>query len=190
MEVDIIINHDIDIGSKVQKLRTEKKITVRKLSELTGITGSMISQIEHNQVNPSINSLKLIAIALEAPLYTFLKNDDDIKEIVVRKDSRKFIGWANEETTYELLTPDTKGSIEFCLMTIPATNDSGSLLQSHQGEEVCYVIVGKVSIVIDNITYDLEEGDSLRIPKATTHKWINSSNAPVKVIFAINPPSF
>ena len=62
---------DLNIGKKVQKLRIQNGISVRKLSSIAGITPSMLSQIENEQVNPSINTLRAIASALNAPLYHF-----------------------------------------------------------------------------------------------------------------------
>lgn len=189
-EVNAITENELGIGKKLQVFRKSKKITIRGLSAMTGITGSMISQIENNQVNPSINSLKLIATALEIPIYLFFQNDDSVQDIVVRRDSRKTIGLPGDDTTYELLTPDVQSSIEFCLMTIPPQNDSGKFLQSHSGEEVCFVVEGSVSIIIGSKKYDLYKGDSIRIPNSTQHRWINNTKEEAKVIFAINPPSF
>ena len=62
---------DLDIGSVLQASRGEKKISLRQLAERTGLTASMLSQIERNLVNPSINTLKVIAAALEIPMYKF-----------------------------------------------------------------------------------------------------------------------
>lgn len=62
---------DLDIGSVLQARRGEKKISLRQLAERTGLTASMLSQIERNLVNPSINTLKVIAAALEIPMYKF-----------------------------------------------------------------------------------------------------------------------
>ena len=165
---------------------------MRKLSTLTGITGSMISQIERNQVNPSINSLKQIAKALEIPLYFFFQDDAHSEEMVVRNGSRKTIGLPGQsDVTYELLTPDVRGSIEFCLMTVHAGSNSGDLPQSHNGEEVAFVMQGPVELMLGaQETQLLHSGDSVRIPALVQHRWINRFEAPAQVIFAITPPSF
>jgi len=188
----VIKINEINIGKKVQDFRTARNITVRGLSSLSGITGSMISQIEHNQVNPSINSLKLIAKALEIPLYYFFQDDADSQDLIVRKEERKTIGLPNQQDImYELLTPDVKGAIEFCMMSIPANSDTGEVTQSHNGEEVAYVVEGNVHIVLGaGDRHELFQGDSIRIPTMTNHRWENKSNDIVKVIFAITPPSF
>ena len=49
---------DIHLGKKIQTLRTERGLSVRKLASAAGITASMLSQIENEQVNPSIQTLR------------------------------------------------------------------------------------------------------------------------------------
>ncbi len=80
----------------------------------------MISQIENNSVNPSINTLKTLAETLDFPLYVlFQEENDPEQELIVRKGEYRSIGNRNSEVAYNLLTADTRGSIEFVLMEIP-----------------------------------------------------------------------
>ena len=182
---------DLNIGKKVQKLRIQNGISVRKLSSIAGITPSMLSQIENEQVDPSINTLRAIASALNAPLYHFFKEDSE-DHPVVTPDSRKTIGRKDEpDVLYELLTPDTRGSIEFCMMVIPANSSSNLTPKSHTGEEVAFLYSGEsVDLEINSRIYTLRQGDSVRIPPQSLHIWHNRRNTPVQVIFAITPPSF
>lgn len=182
---------DLNIGKKIQELRTKNGFSIRKLSSIAGITPSMLSQIENGQVNPSINTLRSLASALGAPLYHFFKEESE-DHPVVTPDTRKTIGRKNEpDVIYELLTPDTRGSIEFCMMLIPPNSSSNSKMQSHNGEEVAFLYSGEsVDIEIESRLFTLRQGDSIRIPPQAQHIWHNRRNMPVQVIFAITPPSF
>lgn len=182
--------NDLDIGKKVQEYRTKNKMTVRSLSAATGITGSMISQIEHNQVNPSINTLKALARTLQIPLYYFFQDDNHEDNLIVRRGFRKTIGLPEQtDVTYQLLTPSVKNSIEFCMMTVPGLKDSGDFAQ-HTGEEVSYVVNGSIEITVGTKKFQLNEGDSIVIPPMTPHLWTNTQNKECNVIFAVTPPSF
>ena len=58
----------MEIGEKLKKLRREKDLTLRELSEKTGISLSFISDIEHGRrKNPSIENLQKIARGLGVP---------------------------------------------------------------------------------------------------------------------------
>lgn len=61
--------------SKIKEYRIAKNLTIKELAEKANITSSMLSQIERGLANPSINTLKLIAQALDTPLFKFFIED-------------------------------------------------------------------------------------------------------------------
>lgn len=184
-------NDKLKLGKKLQMYRTAKGFSIRELSKMIGITPSMLSQIEHEQVNPSINTLKTIAEALSVPLYRFFQ-EEEVSSPIVTPDKRKTIGRPDEEDViYELLTPDTAGTIEFCMMIIPPNSDTEELSHCHVGEEVAYFIEGEtVDLMIEGTTYTLYPNDSVRIKPFSQHTWRNNTDQQTKIIFAITPPSF
>lgn len=181
---------DINVGVKVQEFRQQRKLSLRQLALKAGMTPSMLSQIENNVVNPSINTLKEIARALEIPMFKFFQDDTLPEKMIVRKGQCKIIGAPGEEVFYQLLTPDTNGSIEFCLMEIPSHSASADKPHEHEGEEVAYVVEGAVTIFVGTREEQLEAGDSIRIPALSAHRWVNGTDRPVKVVFAVTPPCF
>ncbi|MDO7205614.1 helix-turn-helix transcriptional regulator [Paraclostridium bifermentans] len=64
---------DVNIGEKIIEYRNQKQMTIKEVAQIAGVTPSMLSQIEEGLSNPSINTLKMIAKALEVPLFNFLK---------------------------------------------------------------------------------------------------------------------
>ena len=151
----------------------------------------MLSQIERDIVNPSINTLKAISVELGVPMYKFFMNDEDEqKPPVVRKGDHQLLGSQYVNVKYELLTPDVKGDIEFCKMLIPHQEKEDDYIFSHDGEEDCYVISGKTDVYIDGVKYTIESGDSLRIQPHVQHKWFNPYGETCELIFALTPPTF
>lgn len=182
---------ELDIGGKVQAFRKMRGMKIKELADITGITASMLSQIERGLVNPSINSLKVVGKALGVPIFLFFKGDSQ-KDLVVRADKRRILTRPDEQDmVYELLTPDVTGRIEFCMMRVPPQCKSSAAAQSHDGEEVAHVIEGNVDIVVNGVNHSLRPGDSIRIPPHTEHQWVNTSNKKTaRVIFAVTPPTF
>lgn len=183
--------NEVDISKNISEYRKRKELTIKELASLTGVTPSLLSQIEKGSANPSINTLKQISSALDIPLFNFFINDVPTENLVVRKDSRKKIIFAEDDSfTYELLTPNSRGDIEFMLMKIPSKESSSKELFSHKGEEVAYVMKGNVNLYLMNTMIELECGDSVKIPPRSKHKWENISDFDCEVIFAVTPPSF
>ena len=63
----------LNLGQRIQSARLASGLSVRKLSQMAGITPSMLSQIENEQVNPSIQTLRSLANAMDIPLYSFFQ---------------------------------------------------------------------------------------------------------------------
>lgn len=63
------------LSAKLRELRTKNKLTLKELSEKSGISISFISDIENGRRNPSIEKLKLLAKALDVSADEFLKDN-------------------------------------------------------------------------------------------------------------------
>ena len=181
---------EINIGIKVQEFRKKSGMSLRELAAQIELSPSMLSQIESNSVNPSINTLKNIAEALHVPLFQFFKDDTQPHQLIVRRGENRIIGQVGQEVLYKLLTPDISGTIEFCLMEIPSGTASSDVPREHDGEEVAYIISGEVDLYLGGTVHHLSEGDSVKIPPMSPHRWINNYQREFKAVFAVTPPSF
>ncbi len=181
---------DINLGAKVQEFRNMRQYSLRELASRAGLTPSMLSQIENNTANPSINTLKSIAAALEVPMFKFFQSSIVSEELIVRKGDYIRLGSVQDGVIYDLLTPDLSGSIELCLMEIPPRSVTSVKEKSHVGEEVAYVIEGDVTIHLDGKMFELSQGDCVKILPGVNHLWENTRDVSSRVIFAITPPSF
>lgn len=69
------------ISKNIKQIRNEKRLTLRELSELSGVSKSTISDIENNKVNPSTNTLEKLAKGLSVNVEDFFKvTDEKLKE--------------------------------------------------------------------------------------------------------------
>ncbi|MED3282433.1 helix-turn-helix transcriptional regulator, partial [Bacillus thuringiensis] len=83
--------NNINVGQKIMAFRKDAGLTSKRLAELADITPSMLSQIEKGITNPSLQTLKLISVALNIPLFNFFLEDTNTEELVVRANQRKKI---------------------------------------------------------------------------------------------------
>lgn len=79
------------LSAKLRELRTKNKLTLKELSERSGISISFISDIENGRRNPSIEKLKSLANALGVSADEFLKDSSfgDTKQNNKSKLSKK-----------------------------------------------------------------------------------------------------
>lgn len=155
----------------------------------------MLSQIERGLANPSLNTLHLISKTLNVPIFSLFVDDDINNTIIVRKNDRIRIRSGSSksqeyELGYDLLSPDLKGDIQLCEMTLASYQKNSEDFNSHAGEEVAVCILGEIELHLESNIYLLEKGDSVRIKKGTKHKWRNPNSDTCSIIFAITPPIF
>jgi transcriptional regulator with XRE-family HTH domain len=78
------------MGEQVQRLRSERRFSVRAFAAQTGFSPSFISQLENGQVLPSLGSLHKIAEALGVTLGEFFAAAETEDEtLIVRSEKRR-----------------------------------------------------------------------------------------------------
>lgn len=158
------------IGDVVRKIRSQRKMKIKDLAVTAGVTNSLISQIENNKANPSINTLMAIARALDVPISALFEEDDHL-EPVVRADNRKMLK-TESGVTYYLMTPDMQ-SHQVGLVYNVFEKGGGGEFYSHEGEEAGFVLEGRLEVIHGNRHYILEAGDSIIIDSTQPHKCVN-----------------
>ena len=63
------------IGDTIRTIRKEKELTLKQMSRRTGLSISLLSQIERAESSPSISSLYKIAIALDSKIQDLFGNN-------------------------------------------------------------------------------------------------------------------
>ncbi|MDF9450219.1 helix-turn-helix domain-containing protein [Bacillus toyonensis] len=183
--------NNINIGQKIMTFRKNAELTSKRLAELAHITPSMLSQIEKGITNPSLQTLKLISVALNMPLFNFFLEDINTEELVVRANQRKKIHFPESgDVSYELLSPTLNGALELALMNLLPQTSSSTEPVAHKGEEIAFIMEGHVTLYLNDEVLLLYTGDSVKIPPYAKHKWENNSSNKVIVIFGVTPPSF
>ena len=179
---------ELKLGAEIRRLRQSKGLTIRQVAERSGLSTGLISQIERDLNSPSVASLWQIANALETPIGYFLSERE--APAVVRKDRRKKIRLPTSNVTYELLSPDLQGKIEFLLVNTQPGEAAQNEFVSHPGEEYGFVIQGRLKVRLGKEEHILEKGDSIRFDSSIPHRFINEGRSLAVSIWAVTPPSF
>lgn len=123
------------LGQTVLNYRQKKGMTIRQFADFSGISTSLISQIERGKANPSLSVLELIAKALNVPLYTLFINEIETESLISKKRDRKEVYRENNDhVVYDVLTPDfMKAHIELLMMDLNAHASTTESHYSHNG---------------------------------------------------------
>lgn len=177
------------LGEKIRNKRLEKNLTLKDLADKTELTQGFLSQVERELTEPSITSLRRIALALEVPIFYFLM-DEDKTNPVVRKDERKILQFPDSHMSFELLSPNLNRNIEMMMAKLEPGACTCEEPLTHPGEENILVVQGKMKIQIGEDIYYLDEGDSIYYFSSIPHKIWSIGEIELVFISAITPPAF
>ena len=65
------------VGQEIQRLRLERNFTLDQLAAKSGVSKSILSQIERDHSNPTLATIWRITKALESPLEDILSTNHD-----------------------------------------------------------------------------------------------------------------
>ena len=105
----------MSLGTRIRAVRTLRGLSSAELAKAAGVSRGLISQIELDRANPSIDTLRRIATALESPIASFF-DEAPANGIVVRSGERRTMRLPRSGLTYQLLTPDLNRRIEFKIL--------------------------------------------------------------------------
>jgi len=172
---------DKHVGERIRDLRRGRKLTLEQLAETTGLTASFLSQMERNLTGVTLSSLVNIARALEVPLRELVAQPAPAAPDT-QQGARQDYSLDTVSLHYERLSASFPGSrLHSVKIRVPAGYASG--LESHEGEELLYVLAGRLEFQVDHKTYHLGAGDSMHIDSHRPHRIANPGPAPTDLIW-------
>lgn len=177
----------MNIGEHVHTRRKEMGISLRELGKKAGVTAGFLSQVENDQVSPSLNSLQKIATALQVPMFYFLNDTQGGK--VVKADQRRKLYFQNSQIGYDLLTPDfTRKMMAFIIRMEPHAQRI-TLPLAKPTEQWMHVQQGQLKIVIGEETHLLEKGDTIYYDGDLLSEFCSNSDEELIILCCITPPA-
>ena len=62
------------VAENIKRIRKQQKLSLERTAALSGVSRSMLGQIERGEANPSVAILGKLASALKVPAEEFLRN--------------------------------------------------------------------------------------------------------------------
>jgi transcriptional regulator with XRE-family HTH domain len=182
------------VVKKLRELRLSKKLTLQKVSTLTGLSKGYLSQIENSTQPPPIYTLSRISTALGidiSDLFADTPASIPYQKIVVgRQEEHKPKSKAGTPYgyAYDDLVPGKKGkNMEPFIVTVGFDSrvDIGEDFR-HDGEEFNYVLEGKLEFFYAGKSHCiLEKGDYVYFDAEEAHSARSIGEREAKVLIVI-----
>ncbi|MBN1842665.1 MAG: helix-turn-helix domain-containing protein [Deltaproteobacteria bacterium] len=168
----------LNLGLRIKELRTKRGLSQAELAKLVGVTPSTISQVEANIIYPSLPALLKMAEVLSVDITSLFEQAMELeKRIIFPAAEAVSVGFPDlPKGSLEgyLLTPlDFDGKMEPYLIEIMPNKHLPAHFFIHKGEEIGYLLSGKLRMSLNKATYTVRAGDVIYLTSEMPSQWRN-----------------
>jgi transcriptional regulator with XRE-family HTH domain len=174
-------------AAMLRQLRTSRELSLQDLAERAQVSRSMISKIEREDVQPSLDVAVRLADALGTRLNAMIRSDAYARVVKIERDRQLVIRDPRNRWERRQLSPSFAASrIEVLRGKLAAHQDTGkSVSHPQRAEEFISVLRGRMNVRLDGRLIELEEGDSLFFEGDQGHVLENPGNVEVDYVVVI-----
>ncbi|MEQ1885482.1 MAG: XRE family transcriptional regulator [Bryobacteraceae bacterium] len=184
-----------ELGPKIRQLRLRKKIALVDLGKHTGLSPSMLSQLENGKLVPTLPTLARIAMVFDVGLDHFFgdKRKQKMFSVVRANERMRFPERADAPDPayfFECLAFAAPGKgMQAYLADFPPVSGRAPAEHVHDGTEFLLVLEGSVTIRFQSEDHELRAGDSLCMDSSEPHSYKGDPAGGAKAVVVTLPPS-
>jgi len=159
------------IANNLRSIREDRNLSFDQLSELTGVSKSMLSQIETGKSSPTIATIWKIANGLKVSFTALLKNPVVEAEVRSFRGGKPLTAESEHYRVFPLVPFEPQQSFETYYIEIdPDTVFSG---EPHEGNvyEYVFVLKGQLQISVEGKEFDIDENEFLKFQANGPHEY-------------------
>lgn len=161
------------ISQNIKMIREQKKLTLDAAASATGVSRSMLAQIEKGDANPTISILWKIANGYKVSFTSLIEQAPETATVLPSDTIQPIVEDDGKYMNYPAFGFDEQRGFETYRIVI----DLGGYLQAEPHlagtEEYITVFSGSVNIIAADQTFTLGKGDSLRFLADVPHSYRN-----------------
>jgi transcriptional regulator with XRE-family HTH domain len=168
------------IGARVKALRESSGLSLRDLTERSGVSAPMLSQVERGETSPTLTVAARIAAGLDLRLSQLLRLDESGAVTIVRASQRQRGGNKRRGHSFEVLTSGQPGQrAELSRHTLAPGGATGAVddppMHEPGSRETALVERGAIQLICDGASYELNEGDCVTFDADLPHHFENQT---------------
>ena len=182
-----------DLGPKLRRLRLRKKIALVDLGKHTGLSASMLSQLENGKLVPTLPTLARIAMVFDVGLDHFFADKSARRTFsIVRAGERLQFPELPDSTfpTYffeVLIFGSMQKAMSAYIVEFPRRDPKDLREHSHDGSEFVHVLEGTLAINYQAEEHVLGTGDSVYFDGSEPHSYGGLSDSLTRAIVVTVP---
>ena len=159
------------VSKNLKTIREDRKLSLDRLSELTGVSKSMLRQIEMGKSSPTIATIWKIANGLKISFTSLLRKPVIEAEVKPFKADKPLTAESDHYRLFPLVPFEPEQAFEIYFIEI----DPGTVFfgEPHEGNtyEYVFVIIGRLEISVDGKKFEINENEFLQFHANCPHEY-------------------
>ncbi len=177
------------VAENLKRLREDRKLSLDAVAKCSGVSKSMLGQIERGVTNPTISTLWKIANGLKISFTSLMMRPETDVEVVPRSAITPFVETDGKYRNYPVFPFDSSRGFEMYAIEL----DPGVRLDAEphpEGtQEFITVFSGELTVLLDGERWGIADGDSIRFKADRKHAYANEGNTLCRLSMVICYPS-
>ncbi len=173
------------ISQNLKALRKERNLTLEDVSRVSGVSKSMLGQIERGESSPSVATLWKIATGLKISFTSLLLQSKQEVQVV---ENRAVPPLTNDTDSFSLypVFPFAPGrNFEILHIELAAGAKSVSTPHDPGTEEFILVYAGTLTLHLENKAYTVPAGHSIHYKADQAHTYENCASETIQLCMVI-----
>ena len=181
-------NLNFVISMNLKRIREEKKLSLDKVAQMTGVSKSMLGQIERGESNPTVTTVWKIANGLKISFTSLLNQAQSDTVIISKDDVEPMLEDNGKYKLYPFFPYEDGRRFEVYKVEIEKGGYLSAEPHGQNTQEFITVFDGEVTIRVDDEEYTVKKGDSIRFRADKSHAYHNSGDDLTKASMVIYYP--
>ncbi|MFP3867667.1 MAG: helix-turn-helix domain-containing protein [Desulfobacteraceae bacterium] len=178
----------LDLGLRLKEFRAKRGLSQAELAKLVGVTASTISQVESNLIYPSLPALLKMAEVLSVNVTSFFQDQKEEQKRLIFTPAEavevKLPDLPEGAVQTKLLSPvDFEAKAEPYLIEIHPQITLPAHFFFHKGDEIGYLLSGRLQVKVDKAVYTLRAGDLIYLTSEMPAQWRNPGTAIARLLW-------
>ncbi|MBO1578754.1 helix-turn-helix domain-containing protein [Bacillus sp. XF8] len=177
------------LAKNLKAIREKEKLSLGKVSQLSGVSKTMIGQIERGESSPTLTTIWKIANGLKISFTSLINNPQPDTTVVLRNEIQVLSEDNGRYRVYPYFPFQEDRRFEVYSVEIEKEGILSSDSHREGTEEFITVFDGEVTIHVSECKYKLKSGDSIRFKADRPHTYYNSGETLTRLSMTIYYPS-
>lgn len=176
------------IAKNLKAFRESKKLSLEKVAELTGVSKTMIGQIERGESSPTITTIWKIANGLKVSFTSLIHQPQQETQMVLRSDVQTLSEDNGKYRVYPYFPFEDDKRFEIYSVEIDTGGYLGADAHPDGTEEYVTVFDGELTVRVNNHEFTVKSGDSIRFKADRPHTYHNSGEGVTRLSMVLFYP--